>query len=207
MVSKRGSKRPSVFMWSTFFIITVCYILAHPMDRSELVDLALKMDNSNKFNWLTQEGHYYRYFTHSFVHASFLHYFMNMFNFVILYGALRKGHVKEQYLILVYCTSVILGGFGHMIFNQGSPAQTILLGASGGIFGLIGMLTVYYFKSHDYRSLKLTLMIDLPLNIIVPLMVPRVSWMAHLVGFIVGTVVGLIVIESSFNFQRKRFIH
>jgi membrane associated rhomboid family serine protease len=207
MVSKKGSNSPSIFMWTTFLIITICHILAHNLNRSELVDLALKMDNANRFNWLTQDGHWYRYFTHSFLHASFLHYFMNMFNFLIIYCAIKKGKVREHYIIFVYCTSVILGGLSHMMFNQESQLPTILIGASGGIFGLIGMLTVFYFKSHDYKTLKLTLMIDLPLNIIIPLLVPKVSWIAHLVGFIVGTVIGMIVIESSYNLQKKRFIN
>jgi membrane associated rhomboid family serine protease len=82
-----------------------------------------------------------------------------------------------------------------------------LMGASGGVFGLIGLITVYYFKSRDFRSLKLTLMVDLPLNIIVPLMVPRVSWMAHLVGFTIGVVIGLIMIEDKYQFNRKKFIN
>jgi rhomboid protease GluP len=207
MVTRAKSQRQSVFMLTNFIIITICYVLAHIMDRNEIIDLALKQDNGNQFNWLTQNGHWYRFYTHSFVHASFLHYFMNMLNFLIIYGALRKAKVNEYVLIVVYTASVLLGGFGHMLYNYGSPSLTYLMGASGGVFGLIGLITVYYFKSRDFRSLKLTLMVDLPLNIIVPLMVPRVSWMAHLVGFTIGVVIGLIMIEDKYQFNRKKFIN
>jgi rhomboid protease GluP len=207
MVTRAKTKRQSVFMLTNFIIITICYVLAHIMDRNEIIDLALKQDNGNQFNWLTQNGHWYRFYTHSFVHVSFLHYFMNMLNFLIIYSALRKAKVHEFALIIVYTTSVLLGGFGHMLYNYGSLSPTYLMGASGGVFGLIGLITVYYFKSKDFRSLKLTLMIDLPLNIIVPLMVPRVSWVAHLVGFVIGLIVGLIVIEDKYQFNRKKFIN
>jgi rhomboid protease GluP len=196
MVTKPNSNRPSYFMWSTFAIITVCYILAHVMNRKEIIDLALKMDNAKQYNWLTQEGHWYRYFTHSFMHVSFLHYFMNMFNFVVIYGILKKGQIKETYLILVYTSSVILGGFGHMLLNYGSIEPTILLGASGGVFGLIGMLIVLYYNNGEYYLLRLTFLIDLPMNTIISLMVPKISWIAHLTGFVIGVSVGIITIQK-----------
>ena len=196
MPRKKGYKGPSVFMLLTFGIITVCYFLAHVFDRSELIDLALKIDNSKDFNWLTQEGHIYRYFTHSFLHVNFLHYFMNMMNFILIWGILRKYKVNESAIIVVYCSSVVLGGFGHMLYNVNNPTSTFLMGASGGVFGQLGMLVSYYIKSRDLKSLKLTCMIDLPLNVIVPILVPRVSWMAHLIGFLIGLIVGLIVIQK-----------
>ena len=183
-------------MLVTFGIITLCYFLAHVFNQSGMINLALKTDNIKGFNWLTQEGHVYRYLTYSFLHVSFLHYFMNMMNFILIWDVLRKYKVKEAAIILVYCSSVVFGGFGHMLYKVDIPSSSFLMGASAGVFGLLGMLVMCFFKSRDYNRLKLSCFIDLPLNILIPVLVPQVSWMAHLVGFLIGLVVGIIVIKK-----------
>ncbi len=202
-ITTQSKNRISVFMVIIFIIVTACYFLTFVFKLDGILDLALVLDNTKNYNWLTQDGHYYRYITYSFLHASFLHYFMNMFNFLVIYSVLKSAKIKEKVIIFVYSSSILLSAYCHMYFNQTSPNPTILMGASGGIFGLIGLLTVCYYKAKDYKSLRLTLLVDLPINVVIAVLIPQVSWIAHLTGFLIGFVIGILNIKNKFKLQKK----
>lgn len=84
----------------------------------------------------------YRLLTGTFLHADFLHLFVNMYSLYII-GTQMEGFLGKTKFLVVYLFSAIVGSLFSIIFNT-VPS----IGASGAIFGLLGSLI--YFGYH-YR--------------------------------------------------------
>jgi membrane associated rhomboid family serine protease len=88
--------------------------------------------------------------TSMFVHASFFHIFANMFSFFFI-GNLLEKLIGRKRFIKVYFVSGLVGGLafvlaGLLFNNLNVPA----VGASGAIFGLLGVLAVLVPYSKIY---------------------------------------------------------
>jgi membrane associated rhomboid family serine protease len=83
-------------------------------------------------------GEWYRVFTSAFLHDGIIHLGMNMFLLWVLGSQLerREGHLE---LGLVYLAAVIGGAAGALLLEPTTPT----VGASGGVFGLMGMMVVH----------------------------------------------------------------
>ena len=84
-----------------------------------------------------------------FSHVLFFHIFANMFSLFFIGNFLEKIIGKKRFF-WVYIVSGILGGIffvaSGIIFNNSSPG----VGASGAIFGLLGVLAVLVPRSKIY---------------------------------------------------------
>ncbi|MBI4116846.1 rhomboid family intramembrane serine protease [Candidatus Pacearchaeota archaeon] len=100
-------------------------------------------------NLILQGKSIWTIFTSMFMHANFLHIFANMFSLFFIGNFLERIIGKKRFF-LIYLISGIVGGiffvFSGMIFNSNIPG----VGASGAIFGLIGILAVLVPHSRIY---------------------------------------------------------
>lgn len=139
---------------------------------------------------------YWRIFTAMFVHFGIMHILCNSV-FLYAIGQVTEtilGHVR--YLIL-YLGSGIIGNIIPMIFYQD---QAAVAGASGALFGLLGMWTVMWlmYRHHpntlidDYGKEMFTLAVA---NIVLNLFMSGVSILGHIGGFIGGMIVGFIMLR------------
>ena len=131
---------------------------------------------------------FYRLFSCALVHGSFLHLLSNMYSllFIGYYLEKREGHFRYLAIILV---SVYLGSLTQNILD----ANAVLLGISGGLYGLL----IYLFID-AYRKGALQLKNLLPLiiiNLAINLM-SSTAWMAHLGGAIGGMMMYLLFHEK-----------
>ena len=93
----------------------------------------------------------WRLFTSIFLHSDYLHLFMNMFT-LLLYGSLvEKFYKKYEYLIIYFVSGFIGSVFTVLLY----PPNTISVGASGAIFGLLGAAFVLVAKSNERTLLVL----------------------------------------------------
>ena len=76
----------------------------------------------------------WRLFTSMFLHGDALHLFSNMLSLLIFGAYVELSYSKYQFII-IYFVSGLVGSFFSMLFLD---FNTISLGASGAIFGLIG---------------------------------------------------------------------
>lgn len=86
---------------------------------------------------------FYRLITGAFIHTEALHFIFNMYSLFVIGSQIESYMGKIKYLI-IYFGSILVASLASIIFN----GTTASIGASGGIFGLLGALI--YFGYH-YR--------------------------------------------------------
>ncbi len=137
----------------------------------------------------------WRIFTSMFFHADPIHLFSNMLG-LLFFGATVENNTiikKYQYLI-IYFTSGIIGNIFSLLLL---PSNVISLGASGAIFGLLGV--AFVMIATDYQPLLLFALLYL-LFFVIYSFAPGINYWAHLFGLIDGVIFGY------FFYFRKRKI-
>lgn len=138
----------------------------------------------------------WRYLTTAFLHDSSsvlsLHLLMNMY----CMWALGQG-LEPQLGRLRYLAVLVLTAFGGSVAYQllvGRDSLTFLIGASGIVFGLFGvLLTAGRAFGLDIRGIVAVIAI----NAVLGFMLPGIAWQGHLGGFVVGCLLGLLFTAGS----------
>lgn len=141
-----------------------------------------------------KEGQIYRLFTSIFLHVDMMHLFWNMFSLFFLSNILITIVGKKKYLI-IYFISGIIGGFISISVKQiFGLDDTLSVGASGAIMGLLGaniMALVKYRNERVIKSVLIRLFIFAAINTI-PIH-SGIDYVAHACGLVTGIISTLIL--------------
>jgi membrane associated rhomboid family serine protease len=142
---------------------------------------------------ILQDGEWWRLITGGFLHADLAHIGFNMYALYVfgrdvehIFGSLRFG--------LVYFLA-LLGG--NAIVTLLTPLDTLTVGASGAILGVLGALVAFYWRYQELvvggrrqlTNLATTALINLGLGLL-----PRISLWGHAGGTLVGLAAGLALL-------------
>ncbi|MFX1523245.1 MAG: rhomboid family intramembrane serine protease [Promethearchaeota archaeon] len=127
----------------------------------------------------------WRLITPIFLHADVLHLFSNSIA-LLLFGAIVETNHRFSKIkfLLIYFVSGIVGNLFSLILL---PSYTISLGASGAIFGLVGVTLIMTIT--DNRALLPFALLYMLYFIIASLM-PGINIWAHIFGLLVGLLFG-----------------
>lgn len=120
-----------------------------------------------------------------FLHAGFGHLLSNSLVFAVL-GVIAYAAVTLVRFGGVVVITALSSGFGAWLF--GSPS-TVVIGASGVIFGLLGFLLFRGFAERSPGAITISIMMLLIYGGTISGILPGaayVSWQSHLFGFIGG---------------------
>ena len=141
---------------------------------------------------IPENGQYWRLVAAMFLHAGWLHWFLNswaLYQLGTLYETLfGSGRFALVYFLTGICASLASSMMGH------GPA----VGASGAIFGILGALIFSIRRSPQYRhqpwtkSLVMQLVFWIVVNIGIGLSLPFIDNTAHITGLIVGLALGFL---------------
>jgi rhomboid protease GluP len=141
-----------------------------------------------------REGQYWRILTGAALHGGLIHLAFNCYALFVL-GKLIETLSNRAHLAIVFLLSAIGGGVFSLIFLPEIPS----VGASGGIIGFLGYLTVYGFKRRKLLPdgfLK-NMLFNVGFIAFVGIFVmSNVDNFGHLGGLIVGALYGFIQIPS-----------
>ncbi len=140
-----------------------------------------------------QYGEYYRLFTSMFMHADFVHLLCNLLALVIFGGRVEK-YMGSLNLLFIFFIGGLTGNVLTIMFSN-----AVSVGASGGIFALIGALytlTKKFNKSVDGLSSHLFFMYIL-INVGLGFLIPNINNLAHIGGLIFGLIAGLVYVPKS----------
>jgi rhomboid protease GluP len=134
---------------------------------------------------------WWRLITSAFLHISWWHILMNMFA-LHSFGTFLENFYSLKKIFIVYILCGISGS-ALALFDFGA----ITLGASGAIFGLMGLVIGNLLKRNTY-SPGLPIKMDSVLYpaliwLALSLGIGGISFLGHLGGFIVGILLGLIL--------------
>lgn len=145
--------------------------------------------------YFTNYHEYWRILTGAAVHGGLLHVVMNCYAFW-MFGRLVEMLSNRAHLAIVFVLSCIGGGLLSLYFLPEIPS----VGASGGIVGLLGYVTVYAFRRHKFvsREFRKSLLINIGFLFLFGLVLFNVvDNYGHLGGLITGAIYGLIQIPSN----------
>jgi membrane associated rhomboid family serine protease len=136
-------------------------------------------------------GGFWEVLTSAFTHTEITHIGFNMLALWFLGPQLERVFGRWRFLA-VYLISA-LGGSALVLWL--SAPQTSTLGASGGIFGLLGSLLLLVWRlKGDLRQILGWLGANLAFTIVMPLMGMPLSWEGHLGGLLTGLAATAVVI-------------
>ena len=134
-------------------------------------------------------GEYYRVITAAFFHGGLVHLFCNMYSLYIIGNQVENLFGKLKFL-LIYLISAICGSL-----LSGLLSNSLSIGASGAIFGLLGCLT--YFGYHYRLFLGNTLLSNIVpviiINLLIGFSLSNVDNYAHIGGLIGGVFSSMMV--------------
>ena len=126
-------------------------------------------------------------FTYMFVHANIFHL---MANVVALFLFLKSAGNKSTFITFLIgglCTSVV----SYMIYGD-----SLVVGASGFVFGVVGIYMVFryrgIFNKELYKSFNFASVV---FAVIVGMFIPSLAGLLHLYAFVFGLFIGQLAIS------------
>ena len=136
-------------------------------------------------------GEVWRIATYSFLHFNWLHLLLNV-GLLFWIGRIVEQEVGAGQGALIYFVSVICSAAVILLVHNWHPKQGGTVGASGGVFGLLGAALIISYRQNGQRRLQKWLWIALLAGFGVSLL-PDVSMAGHIGGIIAGVPVALLV--------------
>lgn len=163
-------------------IMVYLFMVLYDVDGTYFYALA----NNYEF---VQNGQIYRLLTSMFLHSDIIHIACNMYALYILGPQVERYYGKTKFL-LIYLLSGLLGSIFSCAFMS---ADTISIGASGAIFGLLGSIAyfTYYYRATLQGLLRSQVVPVILLNLAIGFMVPGIDISGHIGGLIGGVLVSM----------------
>lgn len=140
---------------------------------------------------LVQNGEFYRLFTCMFVHADIMHILFNMIALYSIGPVVERYYGKSKFL-LIYLVSGLLGSIFSGVFMT---ADSISIGASGAIFGLLGSICyfTYYYRATLQGILRGSIMPVIIINLVIGFLSSSIDLSAHIGGLIGGILISMAI--------------
>ncbi len=142
-----------------------------------------------KFNPLIMDGEYWRLITPAFLHFSLMHLLVNMFSLFIIGPQIEMFFGKVK-CVLIYIIAGFFGNLASFIFSQ-----DLSLGASGAVFGFMGVLVYIWQKNRNSLDKSYILWVagTIAYNIFYGFSKSGIDNFAHIGGLIGGYTAAVIV--------------
>ncbi len=153
-------------------------------------DIRALVDLGAKVNPYVAQGEIWRLFTATLLHDGILHLMFNLYALFAL-GPMLEAYVGPRRFLIIY----LLGGlFGSLLSYAFS--QSVSVGASGAIFGIIGATTVYFFRYRNNfgsqgRAILQNMIVVIVINLLFGLGAGYIDNWGHIGGLLGGALVGL----------------
>jgi rhomboid protease GluP len=156
------------------------YLSGSALEMSDHVLLQFGQYNPYVFN-----GEVWRLFTGMFVHANIAHIVGNML-FLFIYGLRAEDMFDIKEYLLIYFVSGLAGGLLTLFLWPDS----LSVGASGAIFGMIGASTVYLRRAIGQSIITALMFVFFLFAFNFG---PNVNYLAHLGGLVAGLFIGYVL--------------
>lgn len=135
-----------------------------------------------------KSGKFYVLITSMFIHGNLIHLLFNMYALYIIGPQVESFYGKIKYLA-IYFGSGILGALLSDIFLQNS----ISVGASGAIFGLLSSIVYfgYHYRAYLDTVIRSQIMPLIIFNIFLGIVIPNIDTFCHIGGLIGGVLVSM----------------
>ncbi len=163
-----------------------------------------------KFNSLIEQGEWWRFITPVFIHINWIHLLANMYGLFILGPYVEKLYGSAKFVVFWIVAGIagVAGSYfaakygmhegflGRFLFRGGDGPSA---GASGALFGLIGVLFVFGIKfRHELpdgfkQAFGTGMLPTILINLFIGYALPFIDNAAHIGGLLAGAVLALFV--------------
>ena len=197
----------------TLILILLNVAIFHPLELRLIAsaqDLGpLIQFGAYSYHLIVEDGEYWRLLTSTFLHAHALHLLLNM-GILFLLGSLLEGVYGRTRFLFFYLISAIVSSVASLPFVQ----NALGVGASGAVFGLIGVAVALGIRYKDRlprrlgRILGLRLLPYIAIDILLGFFIfPHFNYnvnnAAHLGGLFAGFVGGLVLTPEIFSYRGR----
>jgi rhomboid protease GluP len=143
---------------------------------------------------LIQHGEIWRLLTCAFLHANLVHITCNMYSLYIIGPQIQQIYGTKKYIIIYIISCITSSSLSYLM----SSYKGISVGASGGIFGLMGALLAFAIVERHRIDKKYisSLMQIIVINLFIGLSIKNIDNFAHMGGLIGGIFVGYIIYRT-----------
>ena len=167
--------------------------------EAALRDVTLPIRLTSGEVYLLDGPDWYRLVTAGFVHFGIIHVGFNMYLLYMLGNMLEPSMGRIRFL-LAYLASLLGGSAVSLMIDSGGVAG----GASGGVFGLMGLAAVGYWM-RGINPLSTQIGSLLMLNLFITFVFPGISIGGHIGGLVAGAACGFAVVAPG-NQRRPTWV-
>ena len=203
--------RPSTFTFVFLAINVFIFLLMSAAAPGGSENTEVLRAYGAKYNWLINRGEWWRFVTPVFLHIGWIHLLVNMYSLFILGPYVEKLYGSARFVFFWIGTGVagVLASYlasgselhnlpvlGRFLFRGGDGASA---GASGALFGLIGVLFVFGIRFRRElpegfkRAFGTGMIPTILINLFIGYTIPYIDNAAHLGGFVAGALLALFV--------------
>jgi membrane associated rhomboid family serine protease len=203
--------RPSIFTFVFLAINVFIFLLMTSAAPGGSENNEVLLAYGAKKNSLINAGEWWRFVTPVFLHIGWIHLLVNMYSLFVLGPYVEKLYGSARFVFFWIATGVagVVASYlasgaemnnvpvlGRFLFRGGDGASA---GASGALFGLIGVLFVFGIKfRHELpegfkRAFGTGMIPTILINLFIGYTIPFIDNAAHLGGFVAGAVLALFV--------------
>jgi membrane associated rhomboid family serine protease len=149
----------------------------------------------------------YTLFTSMFVHSGFFHIIGNMLVFFFM-GMAFEQRIGAKKFLIIYLVTGVCGALTHSLINLGST--TLLVGASGAIFGIMGAFAYSYPRDEVVMPVPIGIMFIMRIKVIYATIIfaaletvvvmfevqDTTAHFAHLGGLVSGAILAALLIKN-----------
>lgn len=185
-------KNMPVVTLTIMFLCVVMYMLINIFEKNFNSLTESQIFFGAYYKIFIMSGDYFRFLSVGLTHGNLLHLAMNMMALYNLGRVIEPIYGKWKYLVILI-VSIIGGSALSFVLDT----AVVMTGISGGLFGLLGAILVYYFHSGiiNNPALRSNLVSILIINLFISFL-PGIALYGHLGGFIGGVLVGILFTEN-----------
>ncbi|MGN1378943.1 MAG: rhomboid family intramembrane serine protease [Bacilli bacterium] len=186
-------------LFVTYILMGLCFLMY-------LVTLIMGETNATylvlgaNYAPLVKNGQLFRLITYAFLHGGIIHLLVNMYSLFIV-GRQVENNFGKIRLLIIYFISALTGGLLSALFSD-----SISIGASGAIFGLLGALLYFglQFRLYLTDALVSKIIPIIVLNLIIGFTVTGIDNACHIGGLIGGFLASMAVGVPEVNNKKDR---
>lgn len=178
-----------------FGVVTPIFLLMNVLVYLACVYIYQPTDLAVNVYAISEKRQYYRFLTSMFTHFGITHLLGNMVILIAL-GARIENIIGRLNYVIVYIVTGLAAAFASYINFFCNDIYDYSAGASGAIFGLLGVLVViaFYNKGRVKDLSLMNMLILFILTLVDGLMSEGIDNVAHAAGFMAGILAGIVLL-------------
>ncbi len=188
-----GLDRTPYVTWALLGANLALFLLTELLGGSTATDALVRLGAME--GQLIASGEYWRLFTATFLHSGIIHLGFNLIG-LLIFGQQMERLFGPARFLAIYILAGLAGSVASYAFNISVTPNSIGIGASGAVFGIVGALVAFFMSNRNMlgsigRQTLTGLLALAAINLGVGFVMPGIDNFAHIGGLLGGFLLGM----------------